>query len=124
MRVFRIEHPKCGVGPYNAMHHLSDFEESMLLDRILTEALNANDWDTESTPTPEHDGITGHDSSFYFGFDSIDQMYDWFGHRAMAVFSEHYHVVEYEIPEGPHIKVGGRQVAFRKHKAARIGVVA
>lgn len=120
MRVFRVEHPECGVGPYNAMNHV-DFDTMVELDMVFNRAIDRG---MGHTPTPDEDGIRWFAPDHHFGFESLEELNNWFG-RALDILQEHYDIVEYEVPDDVpgSVRHGGHQVAFRKTIAIRIGTV-
>lgn len=74
-------------------------------------------------PGPRQDGIRDFDSCVHhFGFASIEDFQNWFGLRFIRrnLFKAGFVLNKYRIRK-EYVVVGGRQVAFEKKKAKRVG---
>ena len=112
MKVYRVEHKKTHVGPYN--HTINRSNES-----ILTCAMEY----AESLPIPENDGIcVAMHHHMRSGFATIRSMHKWFGHTLFDLFRIGFVIAEYRV-ETDSVWCGGRQVVFDSKSAERIGEV-
>jgi len=100
MKVYRVEHKTTKIGPYRKSN--TNF------------LLNGADH-TERRPDPFKDGISFYDVHQYeFGFSSRKQLLDWFPLQMLITLrGMGYRVVSFEVPDNQ-LRVGGKQVAYRK----------
>ena len=111
--VFRVEHIAYRHGPYNSSQALGMNAKC----RKLAIKLGA-EFDHYRQPPPFSDGIRDHGNDHYCGFDSLDDLFDWF-ERWLADLQEHrYHVAVFEVNEADLLH-GGKQVMFRRKKYRR-----
>lgn len=112
MKVLRVEHPVSGQGPYThgglngpALQYMSQCYSKI------------------SNPDPDDDGLRGV-AGYSFGFKSLDQLHDWFSVRVLRALMHRvgFAVVEYEIEER-YVLFGGKQIAFDKQYATKVGEV-
>lgn len=103
MKVYRVRHKriKCdGVlaGPYRYVTPLH------------AELKHAHDG-CESHPTPKNDGIVI-EADQYCGFESIDDLLEWFDGWIERLAEAGFEIAEYDIPSC-HVKKGDYQVVFK-----------
>jgi hypothetical protein len=108
MLVYRVEHEQKGHGPY-------------------VECYGDTEWDTDcryrfpdpQRPMPMEDGIEGLKDAHFFGFQSLIQLRSWFPPSVWERMSRvGFSVAVYRVPD-TWVKVGGKQVAFRKPAAPK-----
>ena len=104
MRVYRVERPESGDGPYNGPY--------------IVEGMGRAHTDNETHPNPHNDaGLAGRD--WYgksCGFDSLDAYRAWFCRWRKRLSAEGYVLSVYEVPRKFVLK-GEYQAMFDKRKA-------
>jgi hypothetical protein len=105
MRVYRIEN-KNGRGPYNGR---GDLPYTVL------------DGCPAHQPDPRDDGFGSrwNKPDYYFGFASLDQLFDWFGDILEHLDRYGFSLTVWEVDES-FVELGGRQLAFNKSEATLI----
>lgn len=142
MRVYRIEHARCGVGPYQAADRMYVENANACNDCICGEygdpdACECQPYSEDDiadamavcgraygsaihSPPPSSDNMNfngNRHSAYAFGFRSIEQMLEWFEADFIEYAKEKDFVVrEYRIRKDQVI-FGDSQVAFRKPSA-------
>lgn len=110
--VYRVEHKRYRHGPYN----LSSIKTNKCR-KLSWKLVNAADT-VRRHPSPCMDGIRNFGDADYCGFESLEQLMDWFEDCIDELHEHEYHVCVFEVPEWT-VKRGRRQVVFRRKDTKR-----
>lgn len=103
MLVYRVEHEERGHGPYVGCYSETKWDHTGAYRSV-----------SDSRPMPFEDGIEGLQDKHFFGFQSLTQLRSWFPPNVWERMSRvGFSVAVYRVPD-TWVKVGGKQVAFRK----------
>jgi len=105
MKIYRVEHPKNGQGPYwNRNEHGLNFREHQMLPGPLNE-----NWVTDDIQA-----IRRNYREYHFGFESIRALVKWFNRKwRKAMHIGGFKILVYEVPPTL-VVIGSRQVIFNK----------
>jgi hypothetical protein len=112
MRVFRVEHPATGCGPYNFAArriHTSNPE----IEQHLEEIINVSSHHPDPSEEPKLYKVWVPFSDWLCGFNSFKQYAEWFLTSRLALHNLGFQLLEHEIPEA-YVKQGDYQVLFKK----------
>lgn len=124
MRIYRVEMPGSGAGPYSPCDH-DDFIFEMKVDQELDQMYRDHKHDTFDHPTPFSDGeMPGAwdvyiEWDFRCGFMSQEQLVEWFGPWMHKLSELGFLMSTYEVP-APHYLVGRHQMIFNKPYATLV----
>ena len=101
VEVYRVEHYASGNGPYNADFNWTDC------------------WHDEENghPVPRLDGLESFPRSYYFGFETHEQLCAWFSRSERTRLGFHDYVISVYSVSSRMIRKGGKQIVFNKGKA-------
>lgn len=101
MRVWRLEHPGNGEGPYS-----SDDDE---VDNMME---SHRDWDDTIHPAPHEEGLRYDAGVHWSGCESLAALRAWF-EAEFDILVERYgfHAVTYEVPD-EYVQTGEKQLCF------------
>lgn len=110
MLVYRVEHETLRCGPYNFV----PLENKVGWGDPRVQAMSTSvfaDVTTHGHPTPDRDGIQI-DQENVCGFESIEQLYDWFSDESIHAMRDAGYVLHvYSVPRRS-VRRGGHQVMF------------
>lgn len=100
--VYRVEHCTSGGGPYRAV----DFSWQ-------------DSWHCAENgrPIPLLDGLESFPPSYSFGFESNEQLREWFSWSERACLAHHGYVISVYSVSSRMIRKGRKQIVFNKKKA-------
>ena len=99
--VYRVEHYTSGDGPYGA-------------DPSWQDSWHCAD---NGHPAPKFDGLEWFPLSYFFGFESYEQLLEWFSWSERECLSHHDYVISVYSVSSRMIRKGGKQIVFNKKKA-------
>ena len=112
MKIYRVEHKKTHVGPYN--HKYNNRNRSILLNELEF---------AESLPTPPEDGIcVKMTETSLSGFVTVYGVFKWFNHALLDLIRIGFVIAEYYVNDDS-VWAGCRQVVFDSRCAKRVGEV-
>ena len=100
--VYRVEHHDSGGGPYRAVDF--SWEDSWHC------AENGH-------PLPKFDGLESFPPSYFFGFETYEQLREWFSYSERARLGRHGYVISVYSVSSRMIRKGSKQIVFNKGKA-------
>ena len=111
-KVYRVEHPRDGQGPYRSSYYLHK--------------MHGKHCDLKSHPTPMEDFPLNFDfhNELYCGFKNIESLKKWFYGFRSPLNKAEFKMVVYDVPE-EHFHVGKNktgQVLFYKIKSEQVSV--
>jgi hypothetical protein len=108
MKVYRVERLDTGKGPYSC----EDFETCLVIE------------ESRCGPSPVEDGIwdsweeCSRHKDYFYGFDSVGQLLDWFPAKTMTKLMElGFVVATYDVPDG-RVRTGYSHLAFNRSAAS------
>jgi len=116
--VYRVECPKCGLGPYALGWKCASAHVHRDADRLV----DAHDDRTHPGPIEDIPGITWsnlydqHRDHRVCGLDSPEALWAWFGDWLPRLIDRGFEVTSWQVPER-HVRRGKRQLMFRRDLA-------
>lgn len=101
VEVYRVEHYDSGKGPYSADFNWTD---------CWHDAENGH-------PVPRLDGLESFPQSYCFGFETHEQLREWFSWSERARLGHNGYVISVYSVSSRMIRKGSKQIVFNKKKA-------
>ena len=110
--IYRVEHYDRRHGPYHA-----SWDQMNNRCRELCYKLDL-EFKHNQHPPPGADGIFNFSNDYYCGFDSLEDLFDWFEQWLEELQEHDYHIAVFEVEDSDTLH-GGKQVMFKRKKYRR-----
>lgn len=121
MLVYRVEHSVDGCGPYMS-NTLEGKFRPQYIQRLANSLGTKHNGDSEHCVIWEEVGNQGFSSRHFCGFESMEQLYNWFRGFITSLFECGYVFKTYNVPD-QYVLRGRYQLAFEMDKAEVVEVI-